>query len=369
MACGVASLLVAASYATDKLYVRSFPEWHAFYAYDQVRENLHDAHRLVNLHNQIRHVGWSRNDQELFAHWFFPDARIYSFDHLKYLVQNTAGTSQDLAGTVRSFAESVALPRNVVYLLFMLAIGIWAVWGSGGPARTWTSFLPCLAALTANLILVWAYKDPAYVLISTLAGSAACTVVLLGLRADDLAEGTGSAPDSRRGTRFARAGSICLVALCAAFLAGQTLDTSRTNAAKQAAYEAILRDLSALQESGKIVGDALIVSPAHGLPYEWSYPFITSRPPVAYFDTGWMTFSPTYERLLGAYGVPSLPEALYQDSRLYLMEESSFTGFLSMYYQEHDNTSVEFLPVYAMPNQPRLDGYDGIYLYKIVASP
>ena len=303
VACGLAGVLIAASYVADQLYVRSVPEWHSFYAYDQVRENLHDAHRLTNLHNQIRHVGWTANDQELFAHWFYPDAQIYSFEHIKYLVENTAATSQDLQGTVGSFVEALAGPRPSAYLTFILAIAIWAMWGSGGSASYWTTLLPWVAAIAANLILTWAYKDPEYVLVSTLAGGATCTVMLLALRADDTSAGASSAGDAPERRRFAGAAGICLVTLGAAILAGQTLSSSRTNTAKQAAYEGILRDLKHLQESGKITSDALIVSPAHGLPYEWSYPFTTSLPPVSYFDTGWITFSPSYEQVLGEYGV------------------------------------------------------------------
>jgi hypothetical protein len=223
-----------------------------------------------------------------------------------------------------------------------------------------------VAALGANLILTWAYKDPAYVLVSTLAGSASFTVVLLALRADDTAAGVSTAGDGPERLRFAGAAGVCLATLAAAILAGQTLDSSRTNVARRAAYEGIVGDLQQLQQSGTIPSDALIVSPAHGLPYEWSYPFTTTLPPVSYFDTGWITFSPSYERVLADYGVESLPEALYQDSRLYLMTESSFTGFLRTYYQEHDGTSVKFVPVYEMPNPLGLAGYDGIYVFKIV---
>ena len=370
IALGAAGALVAGAYLADKLYVRSFPQWNAFYAYDQVREDLHDAHRLVNLHNQIRHIGWTPNDQELFAHWFFPDADTYSFEHIKYLVQNTSGTSQDLGGTVTSFLETLVVFPNVAYLILMAAIAAWTIGDSGGFAKNWTILMPWLAAFAANLLLIWAYKDPAYVSASTLAGSAAWSVSLLAVRTDRIPTGVGSAPPPRSGyRRLALAGSLFLIALGTFLLLGEALQVSRSNVAKQAAYATILSDISRLQATGAMEADALIVSPAHGLPYEWSYPFTTSLPAVSYFDTGWITFSPTYDRILQDFGVTSLPEALYQDSRLYLMAESSFTGFLRTYYQEHGQTSVQFVPVYRMPNPLGLADYDDIWLYKIVAAP
>ncbi len=369
VALASATLLVGASYALDKLYVRSFADWHTFYAYDQVREELHDAHRLSNLHNQIRRVGWSPNDQEMFARWFFPDGSIYSFEHVKFLVQNTPGTSQDPTGTLIGYLGTLRAPQIAPYLIFMLAIWLWEQADRGASARLATLTFPWLAAIGANLVLAWAYKDPAYVLVSTLAGSVVCSLVLLELR-------TGARPgDAKPEIRAApqallrRGIFICLFVFAAGVLIAQVLETSRMNVAKQTSYEGILDDLSMLQATGRIGADALIVSPAHGLPYDWSYPFRLTLPPIAYFDTGWSTFSPTYDRVLQQFGIASLPEALLHDDRLYLMTESSFTPYLAKYYQEHEKTAVRVETLYAMPNRPGLAGYDRIYLYRLVGSP
>ncbi len=317
-ALAAATLLVGSSYAVDKLYVRSFPDWHAFYAYDQVREQLHDAHRLSNLHNQIRRVGWSPNDQEMFAHWFFPDASIYSFEHIKFLVQNTPGTSQDPTGTLMDYLGTLRAPQIAPYLIFMLAIWLLEQTDAGSAAQSVTLTLPWFAAIGANLVLAWAYKDPTYVLVSTVGGSVVCSLVLLELslaaQPGAMKPRSGAAPNAR----LWRWISMGLFVCGAGWLSAQVLQTSRINVAKQAAYEGILDNLRKLQATGRIEADALIVSPAHGLPYDWSYPFRLSLPPVAYFDTGWLTFSPTYDRIMQQFGIGSLPDALLRDDRLYL---------------------------------------------------
>jgi hypothetical protein len=109
------------------------------------------------------------------------------------------------------------------------------------------------------------------------------------------------------------------------------------------------------------------VSPAHGLPYEWSYPFTLDRPSPAYLDTGWLTFSPTYYKILAHFGIASLPLALLQRDDIYLMAEESLTVFIARYYREHFSLDVDFREIYAMPNPRHRPGYDDIRIYSLHA--
>lgn len=367
LTCSVAALFVAASYAFDKLYIRLSPDWHAYYTYNAVRQQLHDGHRLFNLHSQIRRVGWTGNDQELFARWFFPDKKIYSLDHIQYLVDHTPGTSQDLSATMQAFMSTLALPRAAPYFIFMLAIALWIFSGRLTGTAAWGAVSVCMAALATNLFLAWGYKDPDYVLLSTLAGSITFGLLLPAWR-DDPFPRAGPPGGHSRTKRFAIFGSIFLFAAGAAVIVGQSIEASRDNVAKQATYQRILADLHDLQVSGKLAEGALLISPAHGLPYEWSNPFKLEAPPIDYLDTGWITFSPSYERVLRAFKVDSLPDALYQHNNLYLMTESGFTVFLSRYYEEHESVKVGFQPIYALPNPYHFAGYDGILLYQVTQS-
>jgi hypothetical protein len=368
-AAGLTTLLVVTSYAFDRLYVASSPEWNTYYAYNAVRQQLHDAHRLSNMHNQIRRVGWTPNDQELFARWFFPDISTYSVDNLQYLVDQTSGVSQDARSTLLGFISTLTVGGLLPCYIFILGISLWML-STPRPGRT-VAAMACVwaAALAMNLLLAWAYKDPDYVLFSTIASG-----VTFGLLVTCFGSTTGSASGKPArglaGRRSAlRVGAILLVSAGVVLSLAQAIETSTINTARQAAFEAITADLRGLQAAGAIAPKALIVSPAHGLPYEWSYPFTLARPSVSYLDTGWITFSPTYEEVLHQFGVVSLPDALYQANNVYLMTRSSFTVFLGRYYEEHEGINVQFLPVYAMPNSPQLPGFDGIYVYKLVTSP
>lgn len=358
-----AAVLAGAAFAADRLYVRAAPEWNRFYAYNHVREQLHDAHRLANLHNQIRRVGWTPNDQELFAHWFFPDSQIYSFDHIQYLVDHVPGSSQDLGASGAAFVDALANPRIFIYTGFLLAILLLTL---GTPRPSMASLGVMVVAMVAvgeNFLLTWAYKDPDYVLLSTLNGSLVLGLLLLARR--PVTQGTASPLQSLR--RPLVAAAVALVSAASILSLLMTVYASRENAAKQRAYRGIEADLQRLQVGGLLPPGALIISPAHGLPFEWSAPFQLDLPRVSYLDTGWITFSPPYERLLRTRKMDPLPDMLYRKTDIFLMTRSSFTPYLARYFAEHEAINVDFVPLYAMPNTADIPGYDDIFLYRVVA--
>ncbi len=365
IAVGITGLVVASGYVFDRLYVRAHPNWHAYYVYNKTAQMLQDAHRLENLHRQIRRIGWSGNDQELFARSFFPDAGTYSLDHIRYLVEHVPGTSQNPAYSARAFITRLGSLRIIPFLLTMASIWLWSQVGPF-PKRSGVAFIALVVIFLAeNLGLVWAYKDPDYVLLSSLASTMIVGVLISNwLSTNDPAPSP--AFENIRLARIVNYGFLLITALAVGLLLSQYILTSNSNVKKQTAYRQFSEDLKRLQQSGKIAQDALIVSPAHGLPIDWSNPLILEFPSFAYFDTGWITFSPSYEGVLQKFGIQSLPDAFYQKDNIYLMTKSAFTVFLSHYYQEHENVTVEFRTIYAMPNTYDVAVYNDVRLYKVV---
>jgi hypothetical protein len=361
----ITGVFVFAGYGFDKLFVHANPDWNAYYFYNLTAQQLQDAHRLENLHSQIKRFGWSSNDQELFARWFFPDAGIYSIDRIRYLVEHVPGTSQNAAGSVKNFLSSLVNPTAIPFLLIVVSIWLFIpIWSL--PIRPSmaliTIFLLCMAE---NLALVWGYKDPEYVLLSSLANMGIFSVVIF----DWLAIGELKLMNSLPLSGFARIinyGFILTLSLAVGMVISQAFAASQNNMNKQIAYQHILADLNRLHLDGEIPQNSLIISPAHGLPLDWSNPFVLAFPSVPYLDTGWITFSPSYNHVLQEYGIQSLPDALYQKNNIYLMTKSTFTVFLGRYYQEHENISVVFQPIYTMPNPLNLATYDNVQLYKVV---
>lgn len=363
----VTASLVFAGYALDRLYVRAHPDWNAYYFYNKAAQQLQDAHRLENVGRQIRQIGWSGNDQELFARYFFPDAGIYSIDRIRYLIDHVPGTGQDPAASAMVFLKSLANLAALSSLVLIVSIGLWTQASPGTRTATWIVLTTGLICVSENYVLVWAYKDPKYVLFSLLGIAAMLGVVVLNWSYTD----TSAVPGSR-GSRFARIFTLAFLltaALATALSLRESMATSRLNGLKVALYHAILTDIQDLQMRGKILQGALIVSPAHGLPWEWADPLVLDLPQFAYFDTGWITFSPAYEQILQAYGIRSLPDALYEQNNIYLMTRSAFTPFLRRYYEEHEGIRVGFRPIYTMPNPYNFDGYDNVLLYKVERLP
>lgn len=360
-----AALAVGAGYAVDRLYVRAFPDWNYYYHYNSTRELLHDAHRLQNAGFEIHRVGWSANDQELFAHWFFPDARLYSLEHIRYLVDHIPGASKDPSGVATAFAENLlTLPPLTLLGLMLSAL----IWGICNRVSIWSELVAMAIwslAILENLVLAWAFKDPDYLLLSTLGGSAVLGLLMIGF----------SRPAHRDGQDHTRQpGSVSSVTLWAPFgvlgivlamLLYGAATTSAINTEKQSAYRSVMADIERLQAQGKIAQNAVIISPAHGLPIDWANPLVLEPPPFVYYDTGWVTFSPPYDTFLKEFGIGSVPDAFYQKPDIYLMTQSNFTAFLERYYEEHEGRSVKFLPIYAMPNTYGIPDHDEIYLYKV----
>ena len=353
--------LIAACTIFEQAYLHLSPGWNSFYTYTAARSSLHDTHRLQNLHGQIKAIGWSKNDQELFARWFYFDKQTYSLKNLEYLTKHTSATSHFGRALVNTFLEHVLSWLMLPYILITTALGLFVISTTSSIKTLLTLIIMMSIALMENLYLAWAMKDPDRVLLSSLAGVAIFGIVLVDW------------PQKLIALDFHKVSirSVCLyiAVVCASTSIGmfayQSGNATNRHIEEQQGYKQILMDLNELQATGKLASNAVMISTSHGLPLEWADPFALDFPAIPYLDTGWITFSPVYEQTLEKYDIKSLPDALYQRNNLYIFTDSNFTGFLHQYYQEHENINVIFHPIYAIANVYRFPGYENIQLYKI----
>ena len=368
LALVLTAALVFGGYAFDRLYVRANPAWNTYYFYNGIAQMVQDAHRLENMHLEIHRIGWSGNDQELFARSFFPDANLYSVDRLRYLVDHVSGVGQDPVYAAQSAVSRGATVWTAPFLLACLATWLWA-FASGAPwgLKVAIPFV-LVVALGESFGLIWIYKDPEYVLLASLANTAMLSLLIecwSPRREPDL-----TSPPSRSKSGSILIGGCAVVGIAAvAVSAVQAIQTSNDNVGRQAAYVQILADLGRLQSNGELAKDAVIISPAYGIPVDWANPFILDFPRIPYLDTGWSTFSPPYEEALRNFGIDSLAQALYQKPNLYLMSETIFKTYLARYYEEHGGTAVTFQTVYTLGYPDRYEGYHEVELYKVVKTP
>ncbi len=158
-----------------------------------------------------------------------------------------------------------------------------------------------------------------------------------------------TSPSLQRRNPFA---FIVPVLLCAAslFALYYAASTTQLNVQRQTAYQNVLSDLKTLQAQGKIQSNALIVSPAIGIPLVWSNPMFLDLPRAQYIEMGWLTFSPSYYSVLHEFNIQSLPAGFYQKDNVYLMVKASLMDSVIEYIFDHAGVVVVPQLIYSMPN-------------------
>ncbi len=360
------AVLAAGGWLADRLYVRASPDWNVFYRYQYTNGLVQDTHRRENLGRAVRRIGWSPNDQELFYRWYYGDQETYSLDRLMFLVERVSPVSSNAAVTLLSVLEAPFAPYLVPYLIAIVAASLWMIWGS-----RWKRAAPTVVALWClclgvNAYLAVAWKIADRIFLATFSATALLTFMIpLWLGA---AEARATSMDrASSGRTWALYVSLIALGLAGAAMLVQSIRTSATNREKQAIYHQVLADISELQRNGTLVEDALIVSPAHGLPMEWANPWTLRLPTVDYFDIGWLAFSPFYEDVLQTHGIGDLPEAMYQKQNVYLMTRVNILPYIARSFEEHQGVKVSFRDLYSMPNPARYSGYEDVHLYQVIA--
>ena len=182
----ISILVIASFYLFNILYVKSFPQWDSFYAYNNVRSELQDTPRvhLSNVKNAYYDIGWNFNDYKLFMSWFFPDEQLFSISNLQYLVIHIPGTEKNVFGAALSYfypkpffddvdsfpyffiiaaglfavviypsLRKAIWPLVVLLLTFSILI-LYLIWTEKIPIRVWDSFLAATSVFSL-FILLW----------------------------------------------------------------------------------------------------------------------------------------------------------------------------------------------------------------------
>jgi hypothetical protein len=366
VSCLAVGLVVSACYLFDRLYVRASSDWHTYDVYNNTRSLIQDTHRLENLGRSVRRIGWSANDQELFIRWYYPDEQTYSLEKLQFLVTHVSALSSNPGFTMLSILQAPFSPFLLPYLLVICASYLWMY----SHAHLGRAILPLVAigciCVADNFYFGWAWKIADRILLSTLSATAILGFIVPSWLAEQaLGHMSGSSETHDRRAWALYASCVALVASAALMLA-QSGVTSGEHVIKQDLYQQILADITHLQLNGTIARDALIVSPAHGLPLEWASPWTLQFPTVAYLDMNWLTFSPSYDEALKAHKIEDLPAAMLQRHDVYLMTRENILPYIGRSYEEHEKVTVGFESFYAMPNPNSFAGYEGVHLYEVV---
>jgi len=383
LAFAVSGALVLGCYAFNLAYLRQFPDWYFYNTYTLTRAMLHDTPRLVNAGGSIRDIHWTTNDLNMFARWFFPDPNVYSLQNLRYLVEHVSDKRPTFLTRLLSLPSDFLDEPILPYTLLLLLSWIGMLFYGFGPKKVLiSSGLFFLVALAINIYLLWTQKMAGYVLLASLESSLIFMLFIGYGSALNVAQfitlpGTGSRtiekpevphPPSKISSRLGFSASILLLLIVIGVVVQQSIETTSTNIKREAIYHRIVSDIGLLhlEDTGQ---KALIISPAFGIPWEWSNPMFIDFPDAPhYMVMDWDTFSPAYYSVLREYQVESLPAGLYEGKNIYLMTDEVTMNGIIKFIKNHEGVDVEARLIYT-PNYDTGTIYDEAQLYKLEKLP
>jgi len=150
-----AAMLVAATVAYNRLEYEQDPRWSGFYAYNQLRCKFND-YRWTSYTPQsadaFSAVGWTQNDHEMIANWFFDDPELYSEAKLRSVLDAHPWKATRLtAEYFGKAARKLLQDRSVWAALLVLPFFLTSVDRGRGARR---AILSCAIVAVASVVLL-----------------------------------------------------------------------------------------------------------------------------------------------------------------------------------------------------------------------
>ncbi len=355
LAGGWVSLLLLAAWGFNSLSLQSSPAWKAYYEYNAARIKIYDTPRLTNLKGTISSVGWSKVDLAAFEHSFSPDPQTYSRENLESIAAHTSDKRGSLFSILLSVPKRLSRAEYLPYGLLLASALAGILLLAPAPRKAFLAWLSVAGLSLAVIVyLLWTQKLPDRILIPILVAATLTAWILL------LTDG--SAHTSARPGRSSMA--FLLVAAVALTLV-QSVEVSQRHIEKQQRYQEIVSALETLQNQGELDLNALILSPAFGVPMEWSNPLYVDFPDVHYMTLGWLAFSPAYDAALHQAGTSSLPEGLYENTNLYLMTDPGTLKIIVQFIEQHQGISVNSTEMLHLSKYTGDEIYSKVCLYQL----
>jgi hypothetical protein len=327
--------------AYDRWHYERDPRWRSFEEYNYTRALLHGA-PIVDYEEHSRfffdRVGWSETDWNMFEnYWFFVDPKIYSFEHLKTILDRFQGTNwsrTDSSAYREQRLAKVSTVRALMYANVLLAILL----ARGARLRV---FLIGLAqCLFVEMLLVeWSL----YVrLVGRVIVPAffATTVILFFIERRAAGERrfliTLPTRTSVRRLSAAAAVVFCLfyAPLCYQVTAGHLM-ASDYFCGFQRAFRTFVRNVDSRYVAKN--PNALFVNWGAVLPTHLISPFddFRSMRRLPMISLGWWTRSPPCDDLFRRLGISNLYREVYENPNIYLFASATELKFLSQFAWEH----------------------------------
>ena len=297
-------------------------------------------------------MGWNGNDYRLFLNWFFPDQKIYSLSKLQYLVDHVSDHEGSVTDAVLSYFQfhHIFNARDTFPYLMIITV-TWLLALIHPPLRRAFPALavPLITSLILILYLVWTESVPLHVWYSFLATIGIFGLCVLSWNVN--AAGFDIQSEQKISSAAMASVFLAMTSIALALVLYWASVTTGENIARQSSYQQMLTDLDSLQAQGEIASNALIISPAVGIPIEWSNPLILNFPRIHYFQMEWLTSSPIYDEVFQDYGVQSLPSGIYQEDNIYLITRKSLIPSVVQSIKDNEEIDVKAELIYSSDNE------------------
>jgi len=326
----------------QQVYYKHSSGWEQFYRYNNVRADFTDRGKIVwnkSTEPFFQQIGWSHNDLNMLASWFYLDRRVYSLQNLLFISQHTSlSPRSEVAWPKLLFdlrSSFLSYPGIAILALFVLLL----IKGIG--ITRWFSLLalPWCLSLFFGIEIIERHL-PYHVWI----------VMLFGLYTIQLTLWCQTSEKRlRRRSMNGRLTSRILFALVAVpyaiCCAGQIKAVSELSATRQYFQKRFRDDMARLQPRV----NQLFVIWAAGFPYE-EYQLPTQAAPVTsnmqILGLGVGSHEPIVQNRLKSLGIDNLYQAFYTRDDVFLICDGVAKRGLIQYIWEHYHTSVEIRTVF-----------------------
>jgi hypothetical protein len=352
IATATAAILIVSATAYDRISYRHDPRWSGFFDYNQLRVKFND-YQWTFYSPQTAHVfqavGWTKNDHEMIAHWFFDDPAVYSEQHLRAILQAYPWKTERLTPAYFwQIGRGMLRDRSVWAVMLVLPFFFAGIDRRSQPR--WAIIGCAIVGIGLVALITWNNKlPPARVYFPLLSFPLAAALLLSAssanaspLRVEQTTKAGGRLRQAviTWRTRPPRTRAV-LVLLVVGIGMGSHHQCRRSLL--------VHRDRRALQtflDELRPDGRNLYVCWGATMPFELASPLDTlaSRSQMPMLNLVWTQRTPWQEHIKAQHEISNLAQAIYQRDDIVLVAAPADQALFATFAKEHFQTDVEFVP-------------------------
>ena len=360
-AAGVAGLLVLAAAKYNAACYDADPQWRHFYAFNQLRFKFNDYGWTAYTPETapiISAVGWSKNDHDILARYYFDDAELYSEARLRAVLDAYPWKMTRLTpGYFAEFVRKVVRDRAAWSVMLVLPF-LFAGLGNNPSARR--TILACTgsALLLIALVTVNNKVPPMRVYFPLLAFPLFATLLFPAplaalaprhLPVRGLRERIRSWSMQPRWTRAV----VTMLVIGAVMGAHRQCRRTVKNLNGRATLQRFLAEAHAQPQKLYVCWEAAfpfeLVSPLDNLA-SWSN--------IATYNLAWMQRTPWLDEMKHRFHISNLAVALYERDDIVLVATKTHKALFTQFVKEHFDADVEFAPGALSPAKLSPDAFN-----------